>query len=842
MSEIHTRGRGSARGGRGGHNFRGGRGGARVSKSANQDTAGSPSFEEEGELGQLKKKYSSQLPMIKELFPDWTDEDIVSALEDADGVLEIAIERISEGNVSQWGEVKKKHADRPRPKAKEAQSIPTETTASQSRGARPRGGFEGRGRARGDRGRGGRGGRAAHVNGSRPDKPTTQASVPSETAQVPPDSWAVDGDAKEAADKAAQDVAKPTAEQPQKTSLIPEGTKKGWASLFAKPTPPPQKKPPPSAPAAPVPEKGPESVAPEQPTDQHPSEPDGTHVEETPQVSEVAASEMQLPATSNEPKEDAATSIQEETQTEPQPTPVTADASVSTTDDQSQQQHQSLVQEQPPRPAVPYTPTPAYKTTPGRSHFQRRLLDQQEAVVMPGNHAVDRAAVQFGSMGLNGSTEEVDIDEQREEPETRPQPPQHSPIAPRASLPPSARAPVPGETVAPTPRAAPGLPPVPPTTTAETSFNDFSRYGEAQKPPPSPQALTILRSTALNQSRNPYYYGGYAQPQDVGAQRTAAGFSATGTEAQTQPPSTQAPARYGHVETTNSGQNTPNPTLPGQAQPNQPTHMPQAQGHGAFNYGYPYYSNPHYPNTYISQMGQQHQYGRNRPMYDDVRRYEEHYLPHSNQFGYGSQYAPYGKGGMYGQPQHAFSYEHSSTPANTGAFTQGVPARDPGYGRTGSTQPTEGQQSTGSNAFGGISDVFGRTQFGQNQPVAPQQPGSGEETSKAFEASKAGGPSPSVSQANRPGSAANNVPSQPAASQVGLPPVPAQQGSQQAFGNYPHLNPQYGGLGGLGTHHQTGASQTHHQGGGYGNYGAGFGSNYYGNTGRGGGWGGNYGH
>ncbi|KMP06384.1 hypothetical protein CIRG_06065 [Coccidioides immitis RMSCC 2394] len=87
---------------------------------------------------------------------------------------------------------------------------------------------------------------------------------------------------------------------------------------------------------------------------------------------------------------------------------------------------------------------------------------------------------------------------------------------------------------------------------------------------------------------------------------------------------------------------------------------------------------------------------------------------------------------------------------------------------------------------------------------------------------------------------ANNVPNQPAASQTGLPPVPAQQGSQQAFGGYPHLNPQYGGLGGLGTHHQTGASQTHHQGGGYGNYGAGFGTNYYGNTGRGGGWGGSY--
>ncbi|EER26456.1 hypothetical protein CPC735_006280 [Coccidioides posadasii C735 delta SOWgp] len=871
MSESHApRGRGSARGGRGGHNFRGGRGGARVAKAANQDNVVSPSFEDEGEIGQLKKKYSSSLPMIKELFPDWTDEDLVFALEDADGDLETAIERISEGNVSQWGEVKKKHADRPRTKPKEAQPPATEAAAPSSRGGRARGGFDGRGRARGDRGRGGRGGRAAaHVNGARPDKPATQGPELPVTAPVPPDSWTVDGTAKEAADKATQDATKSTTEQPQKPSLIPEGTKKGWASLFAKPTPPAQKNPPPPAPTAPISENVPEPVPQEQPSVQQPPQPDGTQLEEPARITEPAAPEAQIPKTTAiEPSEEAAKPPQDQVQIEPQPT-TAVDAGVSTIDDQQPQQQPPL-QEHPLRPAVPYTPTAPYKTTPGRSHFQRRILDQQEAVVMPGNHAVDRAAVQFGSMGLNGSAEDADVDEQREEPETRPQPPQHSPIAPRASLPPSTRAPIPGETAAPAPRAAPGLPPVPPTTAADTSFNDFNRYGEAQKPydpfgqqveQPHPQSQEPFSNQATlpsqptvttgadysafygaDQTRNPYYYGGYGQPQEVGTQRTASGFGATGTEAQAQPPSTQAPGRYGHVEATNSGQNTPNPTLPSQAQPTQPTHMPQAQGHGAFNYGYPYYSNPHYPNTYIGQMGQQHQYGRNRPMYDDVRRYEEHYLPHSNQFGYGSQYAPYGKGGMYGQPQHAFSYEHSSSPANAGAFAQGVPARDSGYGRTGSAQPAEGQQSTGSNAFGGIPDVFGRTQFGQNQPVASQQPVSSEEPSKGFESSKTGGPSPSVSHANRPGSAANNVPNQPAASQTGLPPVPAQQGSQQAFGGYPHLNPQYGGLGGLGTHHQTGASQTHHQGGGYGSYGAGFGTNYYGNTGRGGGWGGNYGH
>jgi hypothetical protein len=48
----------------------------------------------------LKKKYASDLPTLKELFPDWTDEDLVFALEDANGVLESAIEHISEGKTA----------------------------------------------------------------------------------------------------------------------------------------------------------------------------------------------------------------------------------------------------------------------------------------------------------------------------------------------------------------------------------------------------------------------------------------------------------------------------------------------------------------------------------------------------------------------------------------------------------------------------------------------------------------------------------------------------------------------------------------------------------------------
>lgn len=195
---------------------------------------------------------------------------------------------------------------------------------------------------------------------------------------------------------------------------------------------------------------------------------------------------------------------------------------------------------------------------------------------------------------------------------------------------------------------------------------------------------------------------------------------------------------------------------------------------------------------------------------------------------------------MYGQP-HAFSYDHaSSSPANTGSFNQGVPGRDSVYGRTGSAQPSDNQQTgTSANTFGsGMSDVFSRSQagFGQNPSVGQQPPVTGDEA-KGFDASKTGGPSPSLAQANRPGSATNTVPGQPQG-QTGLPPLQGQQG-QQGFGGYPQLNPQYGGLGGLGGH--QGAGSQGHQASGYGGYGAGF-SNYYGANSRGGGWGNNYGH
>jgi hypothetical protein len=667
-------------------------------------------------------------------------------------------------------------------------------------------------------------------------------------------------------------AAEPTAEgesesTEQMSSVIPEGTKKGWASLFAKPPPPPVQKKPQPAPPAPVAEKPAEPVAePSLPA------PEPVTAPIAPQKTPIAKpTHPVIPAVPtaavNHPKGDLTETNLEQIPDASGPTPTaTAASTVGSGIDPAA----AAAAATPSRfPSSAYPPS-ASKRTPG---LQRRVMEQQQAVVMPGNHAVDRAAVQFGSLGLNGDA--VDVDENREEAETRAQPPQHSPVAPRASLPPAHQAPPSMESGA-AGRPAPGLPPVPQASAAD-SFTDFARYSEPQQKPfdpftqqvsqPQPQIPEPFANQApvqptattgseyspfyaADQQRFPYYgsYGSYGQTQDAPTgPRAGAGFGVSGAEAQAQIPTTQPPNRYGPVDATNSGHNTPNPTIPGATQQT-PTaqHMPgQSAQHQAYGYQYPnYYNNPHYA-TYMNQMGQQQQYGGgNRPRYDDARRYEDHYMQqqqqqHNQQYGYGSQYGPYGgKGGMYGQPHGAFSYEqHSSSPANTGSFGQSVPSRDSVYGRSGSAQQTDNQSATGANAFGtGMSDVFSRSQgsFGQNPPIAGQPPVANDET-KGFEAPKAGGPSPSLAQ-NRPGSATNSAPGQPQG-QTGLPPLQGQQG-QQSFGSYPQLNPQYGGLGGLG--HQGAATQTH-QASGYNNYGGGGFGNYYGNSGRGG-WGGNYGH
>jgi hypothetical protein len=56
-------------------------------------------IDDDSEVGQLKKKYGIKVHTIKEMFPEWTDEDVVFALEETDGDLEITVERITDGQM-----------------------------------------------------------------------------------------------------------------------------------------------------------------------------------------------------------------------------------------------------------------------------------------------------------------------------------------------------------------------------------------------------------------------------------------------------------------------------------------------------------------------------------------------------------------------------------------------------------------------------------------------------------------------------------------------------------------------------------------------------------------------
>ncbi|KAK9454363.1 hypothetical protein V1511DRAFT_481015 [Dipodascopsis uninucleata] len=152
-------------------------------------------------LQKLKSQYANGLQALSELFPDWSDEDLLYLLSETSGEVEAAVVRITEGSLaSQWGEVKKKGKERSKSKGPAENSRPA-TTATATRG-RARGHLESRGRGgRSERGRS-RGG--AKVSGSRIvteepsstdiSKPAEESATPTAVATPTPTSLAVNGE------------------------------------------------------------------------------------------------------------------------------------------------------------------------------------------------------------------------------------------------------------------------------------------------------------------------------------------------------------------------------------------------------------------------------------------------------------------------------------------------------------------------------------------------------------------------------------------------------------------------------------------------------------------------
>jgi hypothetical protein len=225
-----------------------------------------------------------------------------------------------------------------------------------------------------------------------------------------------------------------------------------------KPAEPIESLPPPVEPAAPEPEEEPEEVAEEQPAEEVPTVviPEVALPPSKDQLTEVnldrIADVSHAPATETQLSE-AADSWDPRAVPSATATPLSA----------SQQQHQAKAA------ATSGYAASALKATervPQRTpSYTRRVLDQEEAVRMPSN--IDRAAVQFGGLSFTGVDDDIDGD--REEPETRAQPPADSPVAhPRTSLPPVQQpAAVPEAYSAQKPAAAL------PTATGQTGNADF---------------------------------------------------------------------------------------------------------------------------------------------------------------------------------------------------------------------------------------------------------------------------------------------------------------------------------------------------------------------------------
>lgn len=106
MSDVQARpaaarGRGSsARGGRGGLSSRGGRGTTRsATTNGDSEHTSLPTLEDQGEIADLNKTHGSNLPVLKELFPNWSEVDLLYALKETDGDVTVTIERIAEGKL-----------------------------------------------------------------------------------------------------------------------------------------------------------------------------------------------------------------------------------------------------------------------------------------------------------------------------------------------------------------------------------------------------------------------------------------------------------------------------------------------------------------------------------------------------------------------------------------------------------------------------------------------------------------------------------------------------------------------------------------------------------------------
>lgn len=268
------------------------------------------------EVRTLRATYPTQLAMLSELFPTWTDEDLLFVILESNGEVEIAVGRISEGHAEQFSSVKSKKTQRKEAAAHSAaalassqatesttpaaapastltQAAPPSTSQTASAAAPTDGSRRStRGGERASRGRGapaaraGRGGFRGVARGG-----AASASAPSAQSQAMP----------------VTTTPAAFSHKPKPTETKPRTTTMSWAQI-ARPQEPPKPSPEHEA-AAPV-----ETPAPQHDTDTAPAvAPPTTETIPVTQTSASAPAETPLPAAvstrparAQRPRQDAA--------------------------------------------------------------------------------------------------------------------------------------------------------------------------------------------------------------------------------------------------------------------------------------------------------------------------------------------------------------------------------------------------------------------------------------------------------------------------------------------------------------------------------------------------------
>ncbi|KAG8765631.1 RNAPII degradation factor [Ceratobasidium sp. 428] len=457
----------------------------------------------------LAKKYVSQVSQLRELAPDWNDDDLLSVLQDTNGSVEVAFDRISQGLVQQWGAVSRKNK-KPQPAGRDS---PRGGRGQRGRGA-SRGGHRGGSSQRGSHSRAAP---ATPVNGTGSDPSSSQAPdvaaapptptpAPAQTVAEPkPNGTPVPAVTPAPTSNGTPHHAPTPPTQPAPASAAPPV--KSWASLLKpKPAPAPAPAPPKKQPSAPAsapslasqPQAPPTTatVAPEHPDDIPLAQADVRHepeseeldvepeVEPEPEVVEELAPVSEPVFEPPPPVEEPAPPVREQPKPEP-PAPALAQAISPPT--QAPLHHAppglNLVTQQAPAPepaqvaqALPRqvapVPAPVAQKPVVQHRPSARYPKSDQAVVMPsgfGDLVTGMGGLSFGQFG---------------DPEASPEDTQSPPEQPQSQvhIPPTVNIP----TEAPAPSQVPVQPPPQEQPVVHPHLNISDQLPQAQDVRPIP--------------------------------------------------------------------------------------------------------------------------------------------------------------------------------------------------------------------------------------------------------------------------------------------------------------------------------------------------------------------